>query len=224
VDVALMVEADAEDASAAAARLLAGAAEAEHAVALSGGVTPRRAYEFAADAGPDWSDVDVWLVDERMVAPDDPLSNARLVRDVLLERLIAPPRLRFVRTDLPPAEAAAMYDIELRGVSLDLVLLGIGTDGHTASLFPEAPSLDVDDRLAVAADAGLEPWVPRVTMTIPALTAAAHVVFLATGETKADAVRRAFAERPSPETPASLVRSVAGRTTAVLDRAAASRL
>ena len=126
--------------------------------------------------------------------------------------------------ELSADEAAATYDAELRGEPLDLVLLGLGADGHTASLFPEASTLDEDERLAVAAAPGLEPFVERVTMTIPALESGAHVVFLAVGEGKADAVRRAFATAPSTSTPASLVRSREGRTTVILDAAAASLL
>jgi 6-phosphogluconolactonase len=103
-------------------------------------------------------------------------------------------------------------------------LLGLGTDGHTASLFPNAPALEVRDRLAVAAAPGLEPLVERVTMTIPALEAAGQVVFLAIGADKADPARRAFAEPPSRATPASLVRSAAGTTTAILDVSAAALL
>ena len=107
---------------------------------------------------------------------------------------------------------------------LGLVLLGVGEDGHTASLFPDAPALDVRDRLAVAAEAGLAPFVPRVTLTIPALSSARRVVFLAVGAAKAEAVLRAFGQPPSPTTPASLVRSAGGTTTAILDEAAAARL
>jgi 6-phosphogluconolactonase len=193
-------------------------------VALSGGSTPRRAYERAAEAEPDWSRASVWLVDERHVPLDDTRSNARLVRETILSRLDGQPRVHFVRTDLPLEEAAGAYDDELRGVSLELVLLGIGVDGHTASLFPHAPSLAEHDRLAVAAPAGLEPFVARVTLTLPALSAARQVVFLATGADKAGAVRRAFADHPSEATPASLVRSGTGTTTAILDEAAASGL
>ena len=105
---------------------------------------------------------------------------------------------------------------------LDLALLGLGSDGHTASLFPNAPALEEREALAVVAEPGLEPWVERVTMTIAALSAAREVVFLAVGADKADAARRAFAEPPSLATPASLVRSTAGATIVVLDRAAAA--
>ena len=127
-------------------------------------------------------------------------------------------------TTLAPEAAAALYDAALTGEPLDLVLLGLGPDGHTASLFPDAPSLDVRDRLAVVAEPGLEPFVQRITLTIPALEAGRHVVFLAVGEGKATAVRRAFGEEPSRSTPASLVRSREGKTTVILDEAAASLL
>ncbi len=191
---------------------------------LAGGTTPRAAYGLAADTKPDWNGAVIWLGDERLVPPDDPRSNARLVREALLDQLEVAPESHFVQTDLAPEEAAATYDRELRGARLDLALLGVGTDGHTASLFPHAPALDELERLAVAAKPGLEPWVDRVTMTLPALTSPEHVVFAAVGREKAGAVRRAFAEPPSAATPASLVRSANGRTTAILDREAAAEL
>jgi 6-phosphogluconolactonase len=172
----------------------------------------------------DWSRADVWLADERVVPLDDPRSNARLVQETLLARLDRRPQTHFVRTDLTPEDAAAEYDRALRRTELTVALLGIGPDGHTASLFPHAPSLEESERLAVAAQAGLEPFVPRVTLTLPALRAAAQVVFLVTGIEKADAVRRAFAGKPSPATPSSLVRSQRGTTRALLDAAAASGL
>jgi 6-phosphogluconolactonase len=224
MDVDLVITESTDHASEAAAELLAAAARAGAAVALSGGSTPRQAHELAASAEPDWSRASVWLVDERVVPPDDPRSNARLVRETLLDRLTRPPDTHFVRTDLVPDDAAAAYDLELGEARIGLALLGIGHDGHTASLFPDAPALDEREQLAVAAEAQLEPFVPRVTMTIPALAAVEHLLFLVTGENKADAVRRAFAEPPSHATPASLVRSAAGTTTAVLDRGAARLL
>ncbi|MGI8974465.1 MAG: 6-phosphogluconolactonase, partial [Gaiella sp.] len=193
-------------------------------VALAGGSTPRRAYELAAELEPDWSRVDIWLGDERCVPATDDRSNLKLVREALLERFAVLPHVHLIPTELSPEEAAASYDAELRGVELDLVLLGLGSDGHTASLFPSSSSLQERDRLAVAAAPGLEPFVERVTMTIPTLTAAPHVVFLAVGTDKAEPVRRAFFARGSPTTPASLVRSAAGRTTAILDEAAASSI
>lgn len=212
------------DVAEAIAEALVRAAGVGAAIVLAGGTTPRAAYGLAAAAKPDWSGAAIWLGDERLVSPDDPQSNARLVRETLLDRLEVAPESHFVHTELAPEDAAAAYDRELRSASLDLALLGLGPDGHTASLFPYAPALDESERLAVAAKPGLEPWIDRVTMTLPALTSPEHVVFVAVGREKAGAVRRAFAEPPSAATPASLVRSANGQTTAILDREAAAEL
>jgi len=222
--VDLVVVRDAEAAATAAAALLVQAVDADGSVVLAGGSTPRRAYELAAAKHGDWGGAEAWYGDDRCVPPNDPRSNQLLVQEALLDRLLVPPLVHAMQTRLPPAEAAAAYDEELQGAPLDLVLLGLGPDGHTASLFPGAPSLDERDRLAVAAAPGLEPFVERVTLTIPALESAAHVVFLVVGAGKAAAARRAFVEKPSRTTPASLVRSRHGRTTVVLDEAAAALL
>lgn len=222
--VDIFVTPDAESAAAAAAGLLAEAAAAGGSIVLAGGSTPRRAYELAAELHTDWGDAEVWFGDDRCVAPTDPRSNQRLVREALLERLVVPPTVRAMATTLPAEAAAALYDAALTGEVLDVVFLGLGPDGHTASLFPDAASLDVTDRLAVAAEPGLEPFVQRITLTIPALEAGRHVVFLAVGEGKATAVSRAFNDEPSRSTPASLVRSREGLTTVILDEAAASLL
>jgi 6-phosphogluconolactonase len=212
-----------DDPAGAAAELLAAlAAEGGH-VALSGGSTVGAAYERAALLAPDWSRVEAWWGDERAVPPDDERSTFRLARERLLDRLERPPRaVHRIEGELGADEAAAEYDALLAGVTIDLALNGIGADGHTASLFPNAPGLAERERRAVAADAKLEPFVPRVTLTPPVFAAAALVVYLVTGEAKAQAVWRAFTGEPSAETPASLVR---GRSTvALLDPAAASRL
>jgi 6-phosphogluconolactonase len=132
------------------------------------------------------------------------------------------PEVHRVRGELGADAAAAQYDCELDGLALDLGLNGIGPDGHTASLFPEAPGLDERERRAVAAEPGLEPFVQRVTMTPPVFAATRLLIYLVSGEGKAEAVRRTFADEPSPETPASLVRGV--ETIAIVDAAAASRL
>lgn len=203
-----------------AAGLLADAADRGGHLALSGGSTPRRAYELAAELAPDWGAVDLWLVDERLVPPDDDRSNLRLVRETLVDRVPVVPRLHPVETSLAGGDAAAAYSRALDGVVLDLALLGLGEDGHTASLFPHAASLDEREARAVSAAPGLEPFVERVTMTIPVLARARLLVFLVTGGNKAEAARRAFAEPPSHAIPASLVRSHAGRTVAILDPAA----
>jgi 6-phosphogluconolactonase len=208
-----------DDPARAAAEELVRVAGAGGSLALSGGSTPRPAYELAARLETRWRDVDVWFADERCVEPSDERSNYRLVRETLLDALAIPPNLHRIRGEHEPEQAAADYDAELRDTGLDLVLLGIGADGHTASLFPNAPSLDERDRLAVAAEAGLDPLVPRVTLTIPAIARAELALYLVTGEEKAEAVKRAFHDDPGPDTPASLVRG--RRTIAVLDAAAA---
>jgi 6-phosphogluconolactonase len=223
-ELELVVHPDAGAAAAAVAALLAEAVEAGGSIVVSGGSTPRRAYELAAALDGDWGGVDLWFGDDRCVPAYDPLSNQLLIRETILDRIIVHPTVHAIPTELSPDEAAAAYDAELRGEPLDLVLLGIGADGHTASLFPGAPTLDVHDRLAVAAEPGLDPFVERVTLTIPALESGAHVVFLVVGEDKADAARRAFGDGPSKATPASLVRSRDGKTTVILDAAAASLL
>ena len=224
-DVTVVVADTAEEAAARAAERLAAAARRGGAVALSGGGTPRRAYELASQLEPDWSRAEVWWGDERCVPPDDGLSNFRLARESLLERLTRPPRaVHRILGELVPDDAAAAYDAGLRATELDLAFMGIGPDGHTASLFPDAPTLDVRDRLAVAADPGLEPFVQRVTLTLPAFASVREIVFLVVGCDKQAAVEATFAKPPSRRTPASLVRSDAGTTTLIADRAAAARL
>jgi 6-phosphogluconolactonase len=222
LDVELRVSASADAARRGAAELLAEAARGGGHIAVSGGSTPGPAYELAAHLQPDWSRTELWFADERCVPPHDERSNYRLVRERLLDRLERSPGAEHrVRGELPAAEAADQYEAELRGVVLELALLGIGPDGHTASLFPNDPALEEEERRAVAvrrAD------VDRVTMTLPLLRGAVQVVFLAVGRDKADAIRRSFGEEPSPATPASLVRSTAGTTHAFLDREAAAEL
>ena len=218
----LRVSASGAEAVREAADLLAEAAGRGGHIALSGGSTPRPAYELAARLVPDWSRVEVWWADERCVPPDDERSNYRLVRESLLDRLDRKPAIEHrVLGELSPKEAADAYDLELRGVVFDLALLGIGPDGHTASLFPNDPALDELGRRAASVP---RPDVDRVTATIPQLNASGTVVFLVTGEDKAHAVARSFAATPDPATPAGLVRSASGTTIALLDRAAAARL
>jgi 6-phosphogluconolactonase len=190
---------------------------------VCGGSTPAPAYELAAALCPDWGAVELWFGDERAVAPDDPRSNHRLVSEWLLDRLDRGPRaVHRVRGELGGTAAADLYDDELRGIALDLALNGIGADGHTASLFPGAPGLDEQSRLAVAAAPALEPLVERVTLTRRAFAATSVLVYLVVGADKAEAVRRAFSGEPDPATPASLVRG--RRTLALLDRDAAALL
>jgi 6-phosphogluconolactonase len=191
-------------------------------LALAGGSSVGEAYQSAAAQLPDWDEAHVWFGDERAVPPDDDYSNYRLVRESLLDRLRVAPQVHRIRGELGADVAADLYDDELAGIVLDLALNGIGADGHTASLFPGAPALEERERRAVAAEPGLEPFVDRVTLTSPVFAATRLLIYLVTGGGKAEAVRRALAEEPSPETPASLVRGI--ETMAVLDPAAAELL
>jgi 6-phosphogluconolactonase len=222
VDVELRVSASADAARRGAAELLAEAALRGGHIALSGGSTPGPAYELAAKLQPDWSGTELWFADERCVEPDDKRSNYRLVKERLLDSLDRPPAVQHrVLGELPPGQAADRYDSELEGIGLDLVMLGIGDDGHTASLFPNDAALEERQRRAVAVQGS---DVDRVTMTLPVLRGAATVVFFVLGREKAPAVARALGDVTDPATPASLVRSDTGVTYAVLDRAAASGL
>jgi 6-phosphogluconolactonase len=217
--------ADVEEAARIVAKALVAAARAGQAIVLTGGTTPGHAYTLAAEAEPDWSGAALWWGDDRCVPPEDERSNFRLARTCLLDRLSVQPReVHRIRGELGAEAAAAEYDGELEGARLDLVLLGIGGDGHTASLFPNQPTLDERSRRAIPAEAKLEPFVDRVTLTVPVLCSAPEVLFLVTGEAKAEALERAFGRPPDPGTPASLVRSAGGRTRVIADAAAASRL
>jgi len=196
-------------------------------VVLTGGSTPRVAYELAAGLAPDWSRVELWWGDERCVAPDDDRSNFRMAREALLDRLEGEPAaVHRMRGELGREAGAEDYARELVGLgTFDLVLLGLGPDGHVASLFPGFPTLEVNDRDVVGSEAGHEPFVDRISMTLPRLCATRELLFLVAGEDKADAVARALAGEPSSETPGSLARAAAhGTTRAVVDRAAAAKL
>jgi 6-phosphogluconolactonase len=214
-----------DDPAADVGRLLAEQAERGGSIVLTGGSTPGSAYEHAAELQPDWSRVELWWGDERCVPPDDERSNYRLAKETLLDRLAEQPHaVHRIRGEVQPAVAAEELDRALEGVRLEFLLLGLGPDGHVASLFPGSPQLAVEDRRATSGPAGLEPWVDRVTMTMPELRSALRIVFLVAGATKADAVVRAFAGEITPDVPASLLRLAPVRVEAFLDRAAASKL
>lgn len=220
------------DPAAEAAGLIARSVVAGGQIALTGGTTPRAAYERLASMGLDWSRCTLWFGDERAVPPDEENSNFRMARESLLDPLGADaPETKRIEGELGAEAAACRYEHELRGVfgedlpELDLLLLGMGPDGHVASLFPGKPALDELDRLVVAVpEAGHEPFVPRVTLTLPVLNASRQVLFLVTGESKADPAARAFGPDPDPTLPASLVRPRSGRITVLLDEAAAAGL
>jgi 6-phosphogluconolactonase len=213
-----------EDPARVVAERLAEAARAGGHVVLTGGSTPKRAYELAARLAPDWRSVELWWGDERCVPPDDERSNYGMAKQALLDR-VQTQRVHRMRGELGRDQGAELYEQELGSLErFDLVLLGLGPDGHVASLFPEQPTLEETEKRVIGAEAKLEPFVDRITLTLPLLRSAREVLFLVAGEEKADAAQRAFAGEPSRSTPGSLVRAARGQTVAVLDAAAASKL
>ena len=225
-DVEITVVADADEAAVLLAERLAEQARSGGSVVLTGGSTPRIAYEKATGLESDWSRVELWWGDERCVPPDDERSNFRMAKKALLDRLgQQPAAVHRMQGELGRDAGTKEYALELAEVdTFDLVLLGLGPDGHVASLFPSFPTLDVTTRDVVGSEAGLEPFVDRITMTLPRLCATRDLLFLVTGADKADAVARTFAGDPSHATPGSLARAVDGTTHAFLDRAAAAKL
>jgi 6-phosphogluconolactonase len=221
-----------EDPAAACTALIIDAVRDGAEIVLTGGSTPRDAYARAAEAGHDWRGATLWFGDERCVPPDDERSNYGMVKAVLLDRIdaAARPSVERMQGELGPFAAADEYERVLRSADVerfDLVLLGLGPDGHTASLFPGAPELEQRERDVVGVpQAGLEPFVPRVTMTLPRLQRSRSIVFLVAGESKAEAVAAAFGAdaRPSAQVPASLVPEGADDVTVLTDPAAAARL
>jgi 6-phosphogluconolactonase len=223
-----------EDPASACAEELLQVAGAGGDIVLTGGSTPRSAYELAARSPERFEGARLWFGDERCVGPDDERSNYRMVREALLDPLAAGGvELDFCERmagELGPDEGAARYEQALaqRGAPpFALLLLGIGPDGHTASMFPGQDSLQERERLVVGVqEAGFEPFVPRISFTFACIAQAEHVLVLATGEKKAQAVARAFGPdaRPEPETPSSFLPQFARRLTVLLDSAAAALL
>ena len=205
--------------------LLADQARRGGSIVLTGGSSPGGAYRRAAELEPDWSKVTLWWGDDRCVPPEHEWSNYRLAKETLLDHLAVQPReVHRIRGELPPAEAADDLDAALEGAELDFLLLGLGPDAHVGSLFPGSPQLAVEDRRATSGPAGLEPFVDRVTMTMPEIRSAKRIVFIVDGASKADAVAHAFGGEITPEAPASLVLLAPIRVEVFLDRAAASKL
>ena len=159
---------------------------------LTGGTTPRRMYQLLAEAPVEWGRVSILFGDERCVPPADPESNYRLAKDTLLGR-VDPAAVLRMPGELGAEEAAAAYDAAVgRLQPLDLVLLGMGEDGHCASLFPGRPELDAPG-WAVAVHGAPKPPPDRVSLTLGCLRNARRVIFLVTGAGKADAYRKAAA-------------------------------
>jgi 6-phosphogluconolactonase len=201
-------------------------------LALSGGTTPGRSYELlAADEG-DWTGVQIWFADERCVPPDDEQSNYRLVAETLLAPAGIPAdRVHRMEGELGPEEGAGRYARELLEHApreragppgppvLDLVVLGIGPDGHVASLFPGAPALSAgEEAICLGVHDAPKPPPERITLSLAVLRAARGCLLLATGASKSDAVNAMLGE-PTPHVPASLLRRE--RLTVIVDDAAA---
>ena len=195
-------------------------------IALSGGSTPKAVYRAAAARLDDWSHAVLWFGDDRAVGPDDEHSNYRMVREALLDH-VEEPRVERIRGELGARAAALDYATRwtAAGHRLDLAFMGLGPDAHTASLFPGKPEALTSDRPVVAVpEAGMDPRVARVSMTLAVFNDARRVVFLVTGADKATAMRRAFGERPDPASPAAHVRPVHGELLVLCDAAAAAEL
>jgi len=212
-------------------------------IVLSGGSTPEHTYRRLAEpdgsAAVDWSKTFVFFADERLLPPQHDHSNYGMVRRTLLTQVPLPPLHVFpIPTQASTAaEAAARYGAELarffsaealRGAPpcFDLILLGLGEDGHTASLFPGAPALRVDDAWVTWSRPGaLPPLVDRITLTYPVLNAARHAVFLVSSAKKAAALRDVLEGKATrEERPAAGVRPTAGTLTWLVDEEAASQL
>ena len=204
-------------------------------VALSGGSTPRRLYRLLASdpfiGAIDWTRWHVFWGDERCVPPDHDDSNYRMAEEALLDHVPIPDHQIYrIRGEAEPAVVATEYEEGLRGVlpgpdyKLDLILLGMGDDGHTASLFPETKALAEKDRLVVAN------WVPkfhayRITFTLALINGARTVLFLVAGESKSDALSLVLDPTAGGDVPpAASVRPASGDLRWIVDGAAASRL
>ncbi len=226
-----------EEAAAAAAALVAkladehGSAAGRFTIALSGGSTPRLLYQtLACDpyaARMAWDRWRVFWSDERCLPPDHEESNYRMAREALLDRVCIPAQqIHRMRGEIEPEEAAEAYASVVLDTSpsFDLILLGIGEDGHTASLFPGTEALQERRKLVVAN------WAPRlqayrITFTLPLINMAKNVVFLATGESKAEVLREVLEPAREEHTlPAAMVRPVQGITHWFLTRDAARLL
>ena len=204
-------------------------------IALAGGSTPRRLYETLASPPYvkrlTWDRWVVFWSDERCVPPDHRESNYLMAKEALLDRVpVLESNVHRMRGEAPPQEAAEEYQRVLRQAfgestpSIDLVLLGLGSDGHTASLFPGTDALREEERLVVAN------WIPqleahRLTFTLPLLNAAGEVAFLVTDASKAEVVQQVLQPAAGASAPpAALVQPASGRLHWFLSKAAASRL
>jgi 6-phosphogluconolactonase len=210
---------------------------------LSGGSTPKMTYDLLTQAELDWTRIHAFFGDERCVPPDHPDSNYRMARQTLLDHVPIPDEnVHRMRGEISPERAAAEYEQTLRDFfhaagakrgsklhdpnSFDLVLLGLGEDGHTASLFPGSPALQEKERWVVAIphDGPPPPQVTRISLTLPVINAAAQVNFLVAGEKKADILKCVLAAPSTshPMLPAQMVHPSSGNLHWLIDRAAKS--
>jgi 6-phosphogluconolactonase len=201
-------------------------------IALSGGSTPKALYKLLAEHRElPWANIELFFGDERSVPADHPDSNARMAREVLTRMAFVPEaRVHRMRGELPPREAAADYEATLRKFfpdaafpSFDLVLLGMGPDGHCASLFPHTAGLDEREAWVIA-NRVEKLSTERITLTYPVLNAARHVLFMIAGADKASALKQVLeSDAAVAEFPARGVKP-AGELTFLIDRAAAAQL
>lgn len=202
-------------------------------IALSGGNTPKPLYQALAQQDFPWEKLQIFWGDERYVPHDHSDSNARMAKQVWLDHVPIPPEnIHLIPTDeTDPAVAAARYDRELRQFfnlnrgeipHIDVMLLGMGDDGHTASLFPHTDALQVCDRLVTV---GNKDGQPRITMTVPILNESRTIIFIVAGENKQKALANIFSPDPDTSTyPASLIHPEHGELWWLLDRAAGVNL
>ena len=219
----------------------AAAAHGRARIAISGGSTPKAAFALLADRAQiwrsemPWSKLDLWWVDERCVPPDHPDSNYRMTREALLDKVpLRPEQVHRMGGEMEPADAAARYDLQLRtafdlkGTELprfDLLQLGMGPDGHTASLFPHTEALHESFRLVTENHVEMvkESW--RITLTWPVINNAADVFFLISGQDKAQILKEVLLGPLDPERlPSQLIAPASGILALLLDAPAAALL
>ena len=204
------------------------------AVALSGGTTPRLLYTLLGSAPYqntiDWPRIHLFWADERCVPSDHPESNYKLVRDTLLKNLSLPGKnVHNIQGEVDPTEAACAYEQDIKEFygavtfpSFDLIILGVGVDGHTASLFPGSSSVTEADRIAIPIYRK-DPQINRVTLTMPVINHASNILFLVAGKSKASVLQNILCQGNSKGYPAGLVSTKSGIVEWFLDNEAAGR-